>query len=370
MKKYIISSALVALSSTAAMAGGLDRSGQPIGLLFEKGNYGEFSFGRAMPSLTGQDSATTQPIGNVADDFSLAAAGVKYQLNEQLSFALIVDEPFGADIQYPGNPAASGLGGTTAIAQSNAITALGRYQFGNGFSIHGGLRSQTISGDITLSGLAYGPLNGYSVNLQEDRAYGYVIGAAYEIPDIAMRVALTYNSEIKHELNSVERLRGAVVNPGSVTEVRTPESYVLDFQTGVAADTLVFGSIRYANWSKTVISPRVFNARTRGQSLTNIDDTIDVTIGVGRKFTEKFSASVSLGYLTKQDDDLVSPLSPSNGAVSIGLGASYQLEKVTISGGVRYTKLGDARPATANTARATFTGNDAVSVGVKVGYRF
>ena len=119
-----------------------------------------------------------------------------------------------------------------------------------------------------------------------------------------------------------------------------------------------------------MISPRVFNAQTRGQSLTNIDDTIDVTIGVGRKFTEKFSASVSLGYLTKQDDDLVSPLSPSNGAMSIGLGASYQLDKVTISGGVRYTKLGDARPATSNTARANFTGNDAVSVGVKVGYRF
>ena len=45
-------------------------------------------------------------------------------------------------------------------------------------------------------------------------------------------------------------------------------------------------------------------------------------------------------------------------------------EKFTVSGGVRYVWLGDAQPETADTARAEFTDNNAVAVGMSVAYRF
>ena len=82
---------------------------------------------------------------------------------------------------------------------------------------------------------------------------------------------------------------------------------------------------------------------------------------------------MALGYQSDGEDDLVSPLAPTNGATYITLGAQYNVnEKVTISGGVRYTDLGDARPETGtpDVARGNFTGNSAISAGFKISYKF
>jgi len=76
---------------------------------------------------------------------------------------------------------------------------------------------------------------------------------------------------------------------------------------------------------------------------------------------------------TEGDDDLVSPLSPTNGSYTFTVGGKYDLnENVAISGGVSYAVLGDARPETGtpDIARANFEDNDAVGVGIKIGYKF
>ncbi len=367
-----MTTALVGMAASGAHAGGLDRSGQPVGIIFEDGNYAEFSFGYVSPSVSGED-VLTNPISNVADSFVQLGAGVRFQINDKVAAALLFDQPFGSDITYGGDAGTTLLGGTSAIASSTSVTALGQYQVNDRVSVHGGLRYQTIKGDITLSGLAYGPLSGYNVSMESDGALGYVVGAAYEIPEIALRVALTYNSEIDHSLPTVENiLPGGSPN----TEITSPESINLDFQTGVAEDTLVFGSIRYAKWSDLVISPAAFDGAvdpgTPGSSISDLDDSTAITLGVGRRFSDKFSGSVSVGYEDKSDP-LVSPLAPSNGQISLALGGQYTVsDSVKISGGIRYTQLGDAMPETGtpDVARANFTGNDVVSVGIRIGYSF
>ena len=45
MKKIFTIGAILLLTTTAATAGGLDRSGQGIGIIFEEGNAVELSFG-------------------------------------------------------------------------------------------------------------------------------------------------------------------------------------------------------------------------------------------------------------------------------------------------------------------------------------
>ena len=68
-------------------------------------------------------------------------------------------------------------------------------------------------------------------------------------------------------------------------------------------------------------------------------------------------------------DSLVSPLAPTNGQTAISVGGRYKVtEKIDISGGVRYTWLGDALPETGtpDTPRGNFQDNNAVSVGLKV----
>ena len=69
----------------------------------------------------------------------------------------------------------------------------------------------------------------------------------------------------------------------------------------------------------------------------------------------------------------MSPLAPTNGATYITLGAQYNVnEQVTISGGIRYTELGDAFPETGtpDVARGDFADNYAVSAGFKISYKF
>lgn len=367
----------LALGTLTAQAGGIDRSGQGISALFEKGRYMEFSFGSVRPEVSGNDVALFGggATGDVAGDYTQLGFAYKYDINEDLSFALIVDEPFGADILYGATSAA--LGGTLAFAESVAVTGLLRYKFTDRFSVHGGIRADQASALINLRGAAYGALNGYGVTLSNDWALGYVAGVAYEIPDIALRVALTYNSEIDHDFPTVEAgLPGALAplnGVASVTSVTTPQSVNLDFQTGIAEDTLLFGSVRWADWSNFKLRPRGFvQVPLQADGLIALEDVVTYSLGVGRRFNETWSGSVSVSYEATGSTNLVSPLAPTDGRIGLTVGGVYTHENMKVTFGVNYTQLGDAQPETGtpDVARASMTGSSALGVGIKVGYSF
>lgn len=359
MKRSLMASVAVIAGATGAMAGGIDRSGQGLGALFEKGRYMELSFGLVSPTVDGRDAAA-QPTGDVAGTHSQLGFSYKYDINDQTSMALIIDQPFGADISYALTSPV--LGGTLAKAETWGVSGILRYKFNETFSVHGGLKMHYAEGNIRLQGLAYGPLSGYSVNLAGDWAPGYLIGVAFEKPEIALRVALTYNSAITHKFDTTQTLAPTV----TVTEVDTPQSVNLDFQTGVAKDTLVFGSIRWADWSNFKIDPPGFP----GDGLVDLEDTVTYTLGIGRRFNETWAGSVSLSYEPKGTDPLVSPLAPTDGRFGATVGASYTKDNMKVSAGVNYTWLGDAQPQTSGTARASMTDNTAIGIGVKVGWSF
>lgn len=377
-----------ALMASQAGAIGLDRSNQDITAIFEEGNVLELSFGKVFPDISGADirpAGSPVPNGDyddVGDDFLNASTSVKMDFGNGFSGAVIIDQPFGADISYEGDPASTMLGGTMADLDSHAITAIGRYKFNENFSVHAGVRRETLEADIMLSGLAYGALNGYSVALDESSANGFLVGAAYEIPEIALRAALTYNSAVEHEFDTVESLPVALqagfslpAQVASTTTVETPESWNLDLQSGVAQDTLVFANIRYAAYEDTLVSPRIFSTATGGASLTNIDDNYQMQVGVGRRLSDMFAVQAAIGF-EAEGDERTSPLDPTNGKRWVSLGGAYTMETVTISGGIRYTMLGDANPETTNPLtgrpedRAVFNDNSAVAIGMSVAYRF
>ncbi len=379
MKHYTLTAAALALTAGAAHAGGIDRSGTPIDALFEKGNYAELSFAYIIPDVTGND-VLGNGYSNVADSFALFGAAVKMDVGEKLSFAVIFDQPYGADISYGGNPAATMLGGTLATADSNAITGLLRYKFNESFSIYGGPRYVKADGKVALSGLAYGPLSGYTVKFASDEGLGFVAGTAFEIPDIAMRVAVTYHSSIDLDFNTTEGFPAALgggPGTGGKTSSELPQSIEIAAQSGIAKDTLVFGSFRWSDWSAFTLAPPGRNVGAPfgvlPGNLASLDDAYTFELGVGRRFTEKLSASVSGTLDLKGSDTLVSPLAPANGKFAISVGGKYKLnDQVDISGGVRYTFLGDALPETGtpDVARATFKNNNVISLGLKLGVHF
>ncbi|SFB84765.1 OmpP1/FadL family transporter [Tropicimonas isoalkanivorans] len=391
MKRALGSASILAAIAGGACAGGLDRTGQPIGALFEEGGangaYVELSFAHTSPDITGTGDgiSVATPIGpvdvlssgfgynGVGDDFWTFGAAVKMQLTEALSAAVIFDQPYGTDIAYNGSATATELGGTRAFAETNAVTGLLRYAFDPRWSVHGGIRIEAAEGSIGLEGVAYGPFNGYDVDLERDTSLGYSLGYAYEIPELALRVALTYNSKISHDMKTTENGLGAFGLPGDLkttTEVETPQSINLDMQTGIAANTLLFGSVRWVDWSEFKIDPKYFIGTAR-EGLVDLDDATTYEIGLAREFTDVWAGSVAVLY-EPGEDDVVSPLSPTNGFWAVALGTAYEIGDVTVSGGARYMWLGDAKPETGtpDVIRAEFENNTAFTLGMRIAYNF
>ena len=385
MKHTLTGAAALLLSAAPVFAGAIERAPQSLSILFEDGNYVEFGAGRASPDVSGRDLAIYggSRTGNVADDYSFFSLGYKHQFNDQLSGALIVEQPFGADVHYA--PVSEGgsfmLGGTSAVVNSTTYTGLLRYKFNENWGVHGGLRGSRADANVTLSGQAYGPLSGYNVDLDSAWGWGYVLGASWDRPDIKARVSLTYNSPIEHEFDSTETLGGAPLRAGETrTTVKTPRSWTLEGQTGVAADTLVFGSVRWVNWSEFQVRPAALSCSPASQlppcfgvteGLVSLEDTTTWTLGVGRKFNDNWSGSLSFAY-EKAGDKLISPLSPTTGRKSVSLAAIYTQDQWKITTGLTYAKLGDADPETGtpDVARAQMRDSDLLGFGIRVGYRF
>ncbi|NEY89052.1 hypothetical protein [Tabrizicola oligotrophica] len=328
MKPHFAAAALCC-TATTAFAGGIDRSGQPLGWLFETGTYAELSYGHITPDVR----STPDFYGNVANDYGQLGLAFKTDLNAKVSLGVSLDQPYGADIDYP----AISLG---AKLKSSSVNVVGRYKLNEAFSAHAGLRAVTVGGTFN----PVGP--GATVSIADDTDVGYLVGIAYEKPEIALRVALTYNSATTHE------------DPLTFSSYNAPESINLDFQTGIAKDTLLFGSVRHVNWSETSIIVG------GGTIVDYTNDTTSYSLGLGRKFSDTWSGAVTIGY--EPGDGLpASALSPTDGYRWIGLGGSYTRGNMKISGGVRYVELGDAVAPT-----GVFRDNTSVAVGVKVGWTF
>ncbi|MGO4907861.1 OmpP1/FadL family transporter [Pseudorhodobacter sp. W20_MBD10_FR17] len=387
MKKILTTLGAVALGAGAAHAGGIDRSGQSTSILFEKGNYFEFSFSRVSPSVSGVGAGTAvslatptplQASGDMAGNYNQISGGLKYQFNDRISAALIVDQPFGADVNYPAGTTYFARGSTASIS-TMAMTGLLKYRTATNLSVYGGMKYQTMSAKAKVPFLGGTSGIPYKGEASRDAGVGYVIGAAYEKPEIALRVALIYSSKVKHKFSVTESSVLSVgADASSTTEVDTPQSLNLEFQSGVAKDTLLFGSIRWVDWSNFKIAPAVYgNSLLAGAPLVSYpNDTITYSLGVGRKLNDNWAVSASAGY-EKADGGFSANLGPTDGKKSLTLAAVYTRDNMKITGGVSYIKIGDAlttltkdtEPTAANTA-SSFTKNHAVGVGVKIGYSF
>jgi long-subunit fatty acid transport protein len=145
----------------------------------------------------------------------------------------------------------------------------------------------------------------------------------------------------------------------------------LEFQSGVAKDTLVFGSIRWVDWSNFRIAPNVYSTLTGGGALVSYDkDTITYSLGVGRRLNDNWAVSASVGY-EKAGGGFSANLGPTDGKKSLTLAAVYTRDNMKITGGVSYVKVGDAQTTLGGGIPASnFTSNKAVGFGIKVGYSF
>ena len=352
---------LIFVSSSAVFAGGIERRGDPSQILFEEGrNYFEFSVGTVSPTVSGVplSGVPAGPTGNIANGYQAIALGYKRDLNDRVTLAFVVDEPVGASLDY--SNALAFFGGSSAEVTSIAYTALARYKISDRVSVYGGLRLIGVDGTITVISPASTP-SPYDLSVSKDYQLGYLAGIAYEIPDIAFRIAATYESRTRHDFRD---------NGGSPFEVEIPQAITVHAQTGIAADTLVFGSVRWREWSEFRVQPADFFSLVPGVGPVNTpiaSGTSDIwtyELGLGRQFTENWSGAVAMSY-ERDLGDTVGNFSGTDGLVSYSVAVSYEVESWQVTTGLTYFELGSA-----DSSVTAFSGNDGVSAGLQVSYTF
>lgn len=360
MKILGIVGALIGATGSA-YAAGIDRSGQDISALFESGNYIELSYGRVVPKVSGSLAGGLMQSGNMARAYDQYGGAFKMDVNDKVSLALIFDTPYGASISYDRNTYA--VGGTNAQIHSSGITALAKYRFNQNFSVYGGLSLITADANVTL---ARGGVPRYKADIRSAQGTGYVIGAAYERPEIALRAALTYRSEIDMS-HDTSFAGGALVLPDS-TKYTLPASVNLDLQTGIAANTLLMANVRWVDWTKLDINgPNPANPSAPVDLVDYSNDSVSYSIGIGHRFNDRLSGSFKIGYEASQGG-LASNLSPTDGRISYTVGAKYKItDNSAISFGASYANLGNA---TTETIRASFKDNSVFGVGIKFSTTF
>ena len=406
MKLTTLTTAIIVatIPMTGAFAAALDRSGQSISAFLQPGNYFEAGISVLDPTVSGTANANGSTLADMGDDYYFPSAALKLQVTDHFSFGLLYDQPFGADATYSlTDPALSVTGeglfrntteSTAVQVKSQNISMIFGFQPTENWNIYGGGVYQTVKGDVQLRGLAYGSttaLGQYNANMKEDGAAGWLAGFAYQIPEIALKASATYRSKIKHDAATNEYGTSAVLrgnfNTVSSTEIETPQSVNLDFQSGIMADTVAFANVRWVNWEDFSIRPSTFGAAANTIGLLGqgpiggfdlvgyTDDQWSATVGVGRKLSEQWAGNVSVGWDSGAGNP-VSTLGPTEGYWNLGLGMQFSPTPATfIAGGVKYFWLGDAKaqagsqfgtPATV----ANFEDNHAIAYGLKMGYRF
>lgn len=264
--------------------------------------------------------------------------------------------------------------GTNVEIRTNNVTALLGAKLGanKNLQIYGGPAAQRLNGKVHLRGIAYQQASGYDARMATDVATGWVAGIAYSKPEIALKAALTYRSEIEHETSIGETFPATGYVDSTDFSVTLPESYNFDFQTGLSAKHRLLGTakVRYVPWSDFDIRPTEYTRLTTTPIVSYTDDQWTVELGLGKQLTDKLAVSGTVGW----DSGAGNPtgtLGPIEGYYSVGLGAKYNMTpNWSVAVGGKYLKFGDATADLPNKMIAgNFEDNDGYIVGVKLAYQ-
>jgi long-subunit fatty acid transport protein len=352
MKFRTIITLLLTTGSTAVVAGGFETTALSTSFMYESGSYGEASLSSRTYDITGTVYA---PTGSPVKNLSKPAFAFKSDIFDNVALGLSYYNQGAVQLDYSGAGSALAAGLPVVDLTIDALTLQAKYDYSKNIGAIAGIKMTTVqdaSANIFLPTFTASTITGKS-------EMGYIVGASYSIPEIAFRAELLYETETNFSLDTVSPA-GDGQTTGSI-----PDSMTLNFQSGVADGTLVFGSMRRADWANHQL--RVHPQPTDTSSFTN---TTTINVGVGRKVTDALSLIGTYGTEAKGDAAGTSLLSMTNGYQGITIAGRYALENATITAGYNYTMFGDKTVTPTGLAAGSFTGNKVTGFGVKVGFSF
>jgi long-subunit fatty acid transport protein len=373
--KKLFNSGLVALLTTTPFfvnAEGLERINIDPSFMFTEGSSAEIGFANISPSLPavkGTGSAFTFQSGlDVAPSFSALTGSVKTEMGDSFDLGLFyTSQGNGVSIDYG---TITGLEGNITIKadlEIPTLAAIGRYKINDAMSVFIGAKQSTVKAGSTLklgmdSNANLNPDVTSHWELSKKSGIGAIYGAAYEMPEIALRVVLTVEDDI--DLNITATAKGGLADTGTAT-ASIGDAISLNFQTGIAEDTLLFGNIRRSSWKDNQIKVPVLVAGLT--QVSSFSDGDSYSLGIGRKINDDLSVSIS-GFYDGSSGGAVSELAPTGATRTLSLGGKYAIaDNADLSIGGSYSQRGDALTGS---YKASLTDSKVISLGAKIAFSF
>ena len=369
MKIVQTSAAVFIFSSSIAFAGGFELQTLDTSIMYAEGNAASISIANIDANVSGTKGSTVDTV----KDQQVTNVGLKMNFGK---FDLGLYTYRSGSIQLSGGNNPAGNYAPTGDIDINSTTLMAAYNINENISLLGGLTYNNLtSGNVTTIKGSY-EVTGTS-------STGYLLGGAYSIPDIAFRAEVLYQPKSKLNTMTAYDATGGVydlvkglINGNKDTEINRPETLTLNLQSGIAKDTLILASYHRAKWSGARVfidGTQIPNANPALAVDPRINETFGdsekFTIGVGRKFSEQLSGSLSYSNEKGGGDTSTSLFTFSNGTQTLSAGLRYTIDNMDISFGVSHAQLGDVT-VNGGLGDIVYDNNSVTSMGVKFAYAF
>jgi long-subunit fatty acid transport protein len=374
---------LIAMSASIGHAGGMEATALSAGFMFEDGSYGSASVQSQSPSVKGK-TAAGDSVTSASLIGSVTSTNLKAKMNvlDNMSVGIAYYRQAGIKLDYQTNYSTASAPFMPKVdLDVTALALLVKYSFNENFSALGGLKNGTAS-DAKVN-IPAGV--GVDATATGKDALSYIAGAAYEIPELALRAELIYETSAAYSLPTSFAAVTGVAAAGVPTrtlqtgtiDASTPDYMNLYVQSGIAEDTLAFASLRQANWKTNQVSYVNPESKTDATAaagtvytLSDFADTTSYEIGVGRKFGETWSSSIAYNWEGGSGPDSTSLFTLTDGRQGLSVGVKYSLnENTAISFGGNYTEFGKVTHAAA-LGGTVLSGNTATTLGLNFSTSF
>jgi long-subunit fatty acid transport protein len=369
-------------AATPAFSGGWEASRLDTSMMYKDGSYAEVGTSSISYDITATTQATAGTTHKMAKDQTRTVLGFKMEYGD---FDIGLTRYNSGAIQLDGMATAAHKSGATCPTAGagivlcslvpsgdvdmTSLALLGRYKLNENISFLGGLNRYEVSNGTVQT------LTGYYEGVSGDEMVP-MAGAAYENEEIALRVELLVQPETDMSLAvKTSQAKGLATTAATNSKLVVPQTMTLNFQSGIAEDTLMFGSIHKADWDSAQITIPTNNSAAAIN--TSFSTRTAYSVGIGRKIND--SISVLGSYSTEDGGGATStdPFTLTDGSQTLGLGVRYTRDNMTISGGYSYTKVGDvtvtstvaAGPPPVNLT-AAYANNKVTGLGLKIGFSF
>uniref|UniRef100_A0A6C0EIJ9 Outer membrane protein beta-barrel domain-containing protein n=1 Tax=viral metagenome TaxID=1070528 RepID=A0A6C0EIJ9_9ZZZZ len=146
------------------------------------------------------------------------------------------------------------------------------------------------------------------------------------------------------------------------------DAITIKFQSGIVADTLLYGSIRISKWKNNQVSLPLPLPPPTQAVVTGFEDSKYYTLGIGHIINKNASVSITLANDPKTSTGNVSELSPTGDTRSISIGTKIRInDSMKLSIGGTYARISDVTTGVYN---ATLNNSSITSFGAKINYTF